>query len=456
MVSLSVLAIATAFPIALDFSVNSKLVTPPCFSQIHFRHLTKMALSSASCETTAPPPTWLFMTASGLQSACFGCIGTAFPPALRAAGMAPAAVALMLGRLDSASACCEVVMSSSFGKLADAIGRKPIMLAAPAMTVAARMAVVLRPSLPVLIFVRLFTTLVVPMYWLAYQACLGDCYGRNTTQLAVVGSRVQAAMGFGYAISSLVGGPLAQRDIRLAYATSCSLGCCVLACIALGFRETLPESKRITFSWTSGSPLGFRNLFRRGRLSAKLNLVVVCQSLTNGMGDLWQVLARELRGWGAAQCGRFAACAGIATMLGTFLTGPSIRRFGPRGHTVASTSAAAVGSLVLGHATSNAVAFLGVAPIALGAGKGQATSARITNLGEELRISQGQLAAERNTLNAIIKVIAPSLYAWLFAVGVRNGVLGLPFYCTAALMAVAAFVAASIPRSQWQPATATR
>ena len=59
------------------------------------------------------------------------------------------------------------------------------------------------------------------------------------------------------------------------------------------------------------------------------------------------------------------------------------------------------------------------------------------------------MSAERNTLNAIIKVIAPSLYAWLFALGVRNGVLGLPFYSTAALMLVSAGIAASIPKVQW-------
>lgn len=92
-------------------------------------------------------------------------------------------------------------------------------------------------------------------------------------------------------------------------------------------------------------------------------------------------------------------------MGGTLLTGPSIRRFGARGHTVASTMSSACSAVVLGHATSNAIAFSGVVPMALGAGKSQATSARITNLGEELGIPQGQLAAERNTLNAIIKVI---------------------------------------------------
>ena len=64
-------------------------------------------------------------------------------------------------------------------------------------------------------------------------------------------------------------------------------------------------------------------------------------------------------------------------MLGTLLTGPSIRKFGPRGHTVLTTSSSACASLVLGQARSNAVAVSAVVPIALGAGKTQATSARI-------------------------------------------------------------------------------
>lgn len=399
------------------------------------------------------PPTSLFMLITGLQVACFGCIGTALPPALHASGLSAIDAGLLLGRLGSASAFAEVMLSGSFGKLADAIGRKPILVCAPAITVAARALVVLNPSLPVLISTRLVTTLVVPIYWLAFSASIADCYGRNATQLAIVGSRNQAAMGFGYAISSLAGGWLAAKDIRYAYFASCILGCCVLACHLLLFRETLPASRRIRFKWSGSSPLSCIWLFRRGALSAKLNSVVLLQSVTNGMGDLWQVLARELRGWGADQCGRFAALAGISSMLGTLLTGPSIRKLGPRGHTIAATAANAATSCVLA-TTSNAIAYGGVVGIGLGAGKGHALSAKIVNLGHELGVPQGQLSAERNTLNAIIKVVAPSLYAWLFAVGTSYGVLGLPFYATAFLLACSALLAASIPADLWQSSTA--
>ena len=237
------------------------------------------------------PSTALICATAALQSACFGCIGTALPPALRASGLEPAQVALTLGRLGSISALFEVMLSGALGQLADSIGRKPILLAAPLITVAARATVVFRPTITTLLGARMLTTLAVPMYWLAFQATCADCYGKNATNLAVLGSRIQASMGFGYALSSLVGGPLAQRDIRFAYTASCFLGCCVASCIAFGLKETLPASRRVAFKWKgSGTgPLAFANLFRRGILATKLNLCVLLQSLTNGMGDLWQV-----------------------------------------------------------------------------------------------------------------------------------------------------------------------
>eukprot|EP00802_Teleaulax_amphioxeia_P005472 Tamp_05476.p1 GENE.Tamp_05476~~Tamp_05476.p1 ORF type:complete len:545 (+),score=69.55 Tamp_05476:171-1637(+) len=413
--------------------------------------LATPAQSSAPAQDDPPsPPLALLVLIVALQSACFGCIGTALPPALRASGLEPAAVAILLGKLGSASAFFEVLLSSSFGKLADAIGRKPILVMAPALTVLARLLVVASPTLPVLIGVRFLTTLVVPIYWLAFQATMADCYARDATKLAVIGSRVQAGLGLGYAVSVLLGGWLAATDIRYAYAASCALGCCVLSCHVFFLPETLPAHRRVPFRWQGSSPLAFLRLFRRGALSFKLNTVVVLQSLTNGMGDLWQVLARELRGWGAAECGTFASFAGLGSMAGTLLTAPGIKILGARWYTVTSTGASAITSLVLGKASSNVIAYAALAPMTLGAGKGHALSARIVNLGSELGVPQGQLSAERNTLNAIIKVIAPSMYAALFAFGSAHGLLGLPFYATGVLLMASALMASSIPSALWQ------
>ena len=389
-------------------------------------------------------PIGLVCATAALQSACFGTIGTALPPALRASGLAPAAVAMTLGRIGSASALAEVLLSGSFGNLADAAGRKPLLLVAPAVTVAARCCVVLRPDVNVLLAARLVSAFAVPVYWLAFQASLADVYGADATKLAVLGSRVQAAMGLGYAVASVCGGYLANVDVRLAYAASSFLGCCVMACVSR-LPETLPAKKRVDRGWRAGfQPFVFLNLFRRGLVFAELNAVVLLQSLTNGMGDLWQVLARELRDWGSDMCGRYAALVGVASMAGTLLTGPSIKALGPRGHTCAATSASVVSSLMLGQATTNAVAYGALAPIALGAGRSHATGARIVNLGTELGVPQGQLSAERTALNAVVKVVAPTLYATLFAFGAKRGVIALPFYATASLLALSVVLAATI------------
>ena len=52
------------------------------------------------------------------------------------------------------------------------------------------------------------------------------------------------------------------------------------------------------------------------------------------------------------------------------------------------------------------------------------------NLATEAGVPQGALAAERNTLQAIVKVIAPSAFAQAFAHGSKRGVLALPFCAT--------------------------
>ena len=55
-----------------------------------------------------------------------------------------------------------------------------------------------------------------------------------------------------------------------------------------------------------------------------------------------------------------------------------------------------------------------------------------------------QRRAERNALNALIKVVAPTLYATLFTFGSKRGAIGLPFFVTSALLASSALLAATI------------
>ena len=102
-------------------------------------------------------------TAHRMRAACHP---QALPAALMRSGSS-ANAATTLGTLGSVSALVEVMLSNSFGKITDAIGRKPVLILAPALAVAARATVVVWPSLPVLLGARFCTTLVVPLLRLA-------------------------------------------------------------------------------------------------------------------------------------------------------------------------------------------------------------------------------------------------------------------------------------------------
>ena len=116
-----------------------------------------------------------------------------------------------------------------------------------------------------------------------------------------------------------------------------------------------------------GGECASRHRARTPPPQAKLNGVVLLQALSNGMGDLWQVMARELRDWGPGQCGQFASVAGLASMTGTLLTAPLLRLLGPRTLVLGSTAASASANLVLAHATTDGLAYAGIAPAMLGA-----------------------------------------------------------------------------------------
>jgi len=359
------------------------------------------------------------------------------------------AAATTLGKLTSAASAAELCLSGTFGQLSDAFGRKPLMLFAPMVCALARCMVVAYPVVPILIAVRFVTNLMVPIFWLSYNAAIADSLANDTTQLAIVSSRVQAAMGLGYSLSTLLGGWLTAIDVRLAYAASSCLGLLVASCVAFGLTETLALERRKPLILKRVNPFVFLGLFQRGALGRRFSIIFVLQSAVNGMGDLWQVLARELRGWGAAQCGTFGSFAGLATMLGTLITGPGMRRLGPRGFTVASSTASAAASITLGTTTSTSAAFASIAPMAFGAGKIQPTNARLANLAELQGVPQGQLAAERSTLTAVVRVLSPSLYAALFAFGATHGCVALPFYLSASFLLLSAVVSLTVPKSDW-------
>ena len=79
-----------------------------------------------------------------------------------------------------------------------------------------------------------------------------------------------------------------------------------------------------------------------------------------------------------------------------------------------------------------------------------ALSARITEVGAKRGIGQGSLAGDRQNLHALIKVLGPTLFGYLFGLGCQIGVPALPFLFAAATSSVAALLIALTPGPFWQ------
>ena len=78
-----------------------------------------------------------------------------------------------------------------------------------------------------------------------------------------------------------------------------------------------------------------------------------------------------------------------------------------------------------------------------------ALAARVTEVGAARGMGQGALAGDRQNLHALIKVVGPTLYGYLFGLGAELGVPALPFLFAACIAPTANLVVTISPRSWW-------
>ncbi|KOO27222.1 hypothetical protein Ctob_003793 [Chrysochromulina tobinii] len=399
----------------------------------------------------------VILAAVFLQVAQFGIIAQALPAGLmqRSGG---ALAAERLGHLGSANAMARLVLIPTCGHLVDVVGPKPLLLLAPAVATLARGCVYFTSayapgvSITMELISAFVTSLTTMIWWMANRAMLADHFGHDTTLLATMLSRVAATIGLSHCIASLVGGYLTAIRPPLAYgASACVSVALVLLCFfGIPESERRPKSAPAGRVWAMTNPFVFLNGFKRGSLSVLFTLLVMLQEfvkpISSARDGIWQVIAREHRGWSAAQCGQFASVTSLAQMGGNLLTQPVLGLVGARGFTIGSNAMSVLACLLYSWPTP---ASLAIVPQALGTGGAQALTARLTTLGKSLGISNGQLAAEYQSLNAAVSMVAPLVYASFFRLGADRGLPSLPLYCSIAAHAITVLLALSIPSSFW-------
>jgi predicted MFS family arabinose efflux permease len=307
-------------------------------------------------------------------------IAQAVPTAMYAAfGNDRVRTAASLGRISSCAALMDIMLTPQLGRLSDTIGRKPLLLAAPALALACRAFAAVRPTVGVLVACKLLSLTLTSTFSVALRAALADCHHSDPHIFTGRLGLVSASAGAAYSVGMYLGGRLVSRQLVLPYIASAALLACLLPITLLGFRETLPRSARSPFGLRPPA-FGFLRLFRSGPALRSLLAVSALHTISMAMGDTWQVFARELRGWGAETCGLFGSLSGLGHTATALLARRSVRRLGARGHTMVATAGCAATELALGLG-STGVAF-GMLPVNwVGRTQGMAVTARITQVG---------------------------------------------------------------------------
>ena len=395
-------------------------------------------------------PRWLLLAMVFIHVLSNALISQSLPTALRRAFSNDLVrTATTLGRLGSSAALLDILITPQFGRLSDTIGRKPLLLGAPVVGCLCRAAVATYPLTPFLVGVKLTGSVISATYMVAVRAALADRHRNDAPTLTGRLGLVSAASGGAYAIGSLTGGAMTSRQLRYPYLASAVLLGLLVPLVATRFNETLPRDQRVPFSPREPA-IGFLRLFRNGPTLRGLASVNALQQVSVSMGDTWQVFARELRGWGSAQCGLFGSLTGLGGMATSLMVRGSVRRLGTRGHSLLATGCVVMTELILGLVEGPRRAFVALLPNWVGRTQQMAVAARITSVGARKGLGQGALAGDRQNLHSLIKVLGPMLYGSLFAAGCRVGVPALPFFFAAAVGTCAWLLTLLTPQGVWR------
>ena len=355
----------------------------------------------------------------------------------------------IVGLFATVWALMQFLCSPVQGALSDRFGRRPVILISNFGLGLDYVVMALAPNLAWLFAGRVVSGICAASISTSY-AYIADV--TPPEQRAARFGMLGAAFGAGFVVGPAAGGLLGALDPRLPFWAAAAFSLLNGLYGLMVIPESLALDKRMAFAWRRANPLGSLMLLRTHRELIGLAAAnFLAQVAHVALPAVFVLYAGYRYGWGERAVGFTLALVGAcAIVVQAGLVARAVKWFGERGTLVIGLLCGALGFAIYGIAPTGWLFCLGVPVMALW---GLATPAAGGLMSKRVSPSeQGQLQGANACIQSLANLVAPVIFAYLFAyvIGAGRGwnMPGAPFLLAAVLLAAAAALAWRVTRER--------
>ena len=347
-----------------------------------------------------------------------------------------------VGLFGTVWALMQFIFSSVQGALSDRFGRRPVILVSNFGLGLDYVVMALAPNLAWLFVGRVISGICTASVSTAF-AYIADV--TPPEQRAGRFGMIGAAFGVGFVIGPAIGGVLGALDPRLPFWAAAAASLLNGLYGLLVVPESLPAERRMPFAWQRANPVGSLRLLRTHRELYGLAAVNFLAQLAHvALPTVFVLYASYRYGWGERAVGFTLALVGVcAIVVQAGLVSGVVKWCGERGALAIGLLFGGLGFAVYGVAPSGWLFCVGVPLMALW---GLASPSANGLMSKRVSSSeQGQLQGANASIQGIANLVAPAIFAQLFAYAIGAGrawnLPGAPFLLAALLLVAAAGLA---------------
>ncbi len=362
----------------------------------------------------SPALAFIFILAV-LDIMAMGIIIPVLPPLVEQMAGSEADAGFYNGLLIALWAAMQFIFSPIIGSLSGRYGRRPVILISSAGLALDFVLMALAPNL----------------WWLALGRILGGITSSNfVTVFAYMADitppekraraygLIGAAFSGGFVLGPFVGGVLGEWGPRVPFWAAAVLTGVAVLYGAFVLPESLPQEKRMAFSWKRANPFGALRLLRsHPELSSLAVVNFLLYFAHHVFSAVFVLYAGHRYGWGPMEVGLLLGLVGLLDMgVQGILVGPAVKRFGDRRVMVFGLVFGGIGMTCMGLAPTPELFIAAMLPNALwGLAMPTIQSLMTARVSEN---EQGQLQGANNSVGSIAGVFSPLFFGAVYGMSV--------------------------------------